>query len=63
MNWFAAPVLISACYHVIVLLAVARRGKSKPTRSAFTPPVSILKPVLGGDAGFYRAIASHATQQ
>ena len=63
VNWLAAPVLLSACYQVIVLLAAARRIKPQRTRSGFAPPVSILKPVHGGEAGFYRAIASHAEQQ
>ena len=63
MNWLAAPVLLSACYHALVLIAAARRRIKRPQPIDFAPPVSILKPVHGGGAGFYQAIASHAEQR
>ncbi len=63
MNWFAAPVLISACYHAIALIAGARRVFARSRRNNFRPPVSILKPIRGADAGFYKAIESHARQR
>lgn len=68
MNWLAAPVLISACYHAVALIAglrrmIARSMIARSGRTGFAPPVSILKPIYGADAGFYNAIASHAKQQ
>src|SRR6185312_5115930 len=61
-------ILLVACGAVYNLLAIAgalafRRPRSK--RSAvpnYRPPLSVLKPVRGRDAGFYEAIRSHATQ-
>ena len=53
------------CGAIYNLLAIAgalrfRRGAAIPN---YRPPVSILKPVRGRDAGFYEAIRSHAAQQ
>ncbi|MDE3195825.1 MAG: bacteriohopanetetrol glucosamine biosynthesis glycosyltransferase HpnI [Acidobacteriota bacterium] len=46
------------CLAVAGSLAFRRRGGI----SAFSPPVSILKPVKGRDPAFYEAIRSHAEQ-
>lgn len=57
--------ILVCCGAIYNLLAIAgalrfRRGAAIPN---FRPPVSILKPVRGRDAGFYEAIRSHATQR
>ncbi len=57
-------VVAVACGAVYNLLAIAgaivfQRRRRIPE---FYPPVSILKPVRGKDAGFYKAILSHAVQ-
>jgi ceramide glucosyltransferase len=57
-------VLLVACGAIYNLLAIAgalafRRRRPVPN---YRPPLSILKPVRGRDAGFYEAIRSHATQ-
>ncbi len=58
------PVILVCCGAIYNLLAIAgafrfRRRKRVPV---YRPPVSILKPVRGRDAGFYDAIRSHAAQ-
>lgn len=58
-------VLLVCCGAVYNLLAIAgalwfRKRFQIPE---FRPPVSILKPVRGKDAGFYQAILSHAVQK
>jgi ceramide glucosyltransferase len=58
-------VILVCCGVVYNLLAIAgalrfRRRSAIPN---YRPPVSILKPVRGRDAGFYEAIRSHAVQQ
>jgi ceramide glucosyltransferase len=57
-------ILLVACGAIYNLLAIAgalafRRRRAVPN---YRPPISILKPVRGRDAGFYEAIRSHATQ-
>jgi len=57
-------ILLVACGAVYNLLAIAgalafRRRRPVPN---YRPPISLLKPVRGRDAGFYEAIRSHATQ-
>lgn len=54
--------LLGACslYYLAALLAAL--FFHAPRRSAFTPPVSILKPVRGLDPDFYACIRSHAAQ-
>ena len=59
------PVILVCCGAVYNLLAIAgalqfRRRKRVPD---YCPPVSILKPVRGRDAGFHDAIRSHAQQR
>lgn len=62
MNVFAAPALAAAAYHAVALFAGIKRSREKNSRSGFTPPVSVLKPVRGTDERFVEAIASHARQ-
>lgn len=50
---------IAAAYQLFAIIACLRFRASKPARPAPHPPVSILKPVRGLDAGFREAIASH----
>ena len=52
----------SSLYNELAILATLlfRRRKKLPD---YQPPVSVLKPIRGRDAGFYEAIRSHAVQQ
>jgi ceramide glucosyltransferase len=61
---FALPALAAAAYYLLAIVSAARwRGLTATPRSgAWTPPISILKPVHGRDPRFYEAILSHATQ-
>jgi ceramide glucosyltransferase len=52
---------IAAGYQLTaVLAALAHLRKREPVASAPLPPISVLKPVRGADAGFDAAIRSHA---
>jgi ceramide glucosyltransferase len=53
----------AALYQLLAIVAVLRHRRQSPTPNPQAPPVSILKPVYGKDAGFYPAIRSHALQQ
>jgi ceramide glucosyltransferase len=53
----------AALYQLLAVAAVLCHRPQPPTPNHQTPPVSILKPVYGRDAGFYEAIRSHALQQ
>src|SRR5689334_14191928 len=63
-------VLCAAClpffYYVLVLYSswrfFRRRPKPVENRSAFTPPLSILKPVRGSDSDAYENFASFCRQ-
>ena len=63
MIWLALPAFGSAAYWLIALYASLRRLREAPPPEAYTPPVSILKPIRGRDEHFYQAILSHAEQQ
>jgi cellulose synthase/poly-beta-1,6-N-acetylglucosamine synthase-like glycosyltransferase len=54
---------IAAAYQMVALFACALhlRHRDPPCCDLF-PPISILKPVLGREEGFYEAIRSHASQ-
>ena len=58
-------VILVCCGAVYNLLAVvgAMRFRRHARIPNYRPPVSILKPVRGRDAGFHEAIVSHAVQQ
>jgi ceramide glucosyltransferase len=58
-------ILLVACGAVYNLLAIAGALRFRRRRPVphYRPPVSVLKPVRGRDAGFYEAIRSHAAQQ
>ncbi|HVT92144.1 MAG TPA: bacteriohopanetetrol glucosamine biosynthesis glycosyltransferase HpnI [Bryobacteraceae bacterium] len=60
----AAVVAVAGGYQLFALAAVLRHlfARSAPEPST-RPPVSILKPIRGLDAGFLEAIRSHATQE
>jgi ceramide glucosyltransferase len=47
---------------VVLISAVSFRLASRKQRAAFTPPVSILKPIKGHDEGLYEAFRSHCRQ-
>ena len=52
----------AACYQILALLAALLHDRASPA-AARPLGVSILKPVHGGEPGFYEAIRSHALQQ
>ena len=58
-------IVLVCCGAIYNLLAVAGalRFRRRIAIPNYRPPVSILKPVRGRDAGFYEAIRSHAIQQ
>jgi ceramide glucosyltransferase len=62
--WFALPALAAAAYYLLAILSAARWRSSTARQNdgAWSPPISILKPVHGHDPRFYEAILSHATQ-
>ena len=64
MTLLAIPALAAGAYYVLALIAAVRweREDSDVASPAYTPPVSILKPVRGRDPGFYACICSHAAQ-
>jgi ceramide glucosyltransferase len=55
--------IAAALYQLIAVLAVLSHTRQQPTANRGSPPVSILKPVYGRDAGFYEAIRTHALQE
>lgn len=55
-------VLCGAIYNLLAIAGACRFRARRPVPH-FRPPVSILKPVRGQDAGFYNAICSHAAQE
>jgi ceramide glucosyltransferase len=62
--WLAIPAIAAAGYYSLAIVAVFwwRRHMTRDDSGAWTPPLSILKPVHGRDPRFYEAILSHATQ-
>lgn len=58
MIFLLALAAIAGLYQVAAIFACLARRQQNPTAPA--PPVSILKPVRGIDAGFRAAIASHS---
>ena len=65
MIWLALPAFAAAAYYSLAIVSAARWRKStaRPDVGAWTPPVSILKPIHGRDPRFYQAIRSHAAQE
>lgn len=70
MSWLAAALaLAAAAYYALALAAAARwssfrlrTSRQAETPAPICPPVSILKPIHGRDAGLYEALRSHASQ-
>ena len=63
--WFLGVAAIPFIYYLIVIYSSWRyfRGAKRPASSpAFTPPVSILKPMRGQDPGAYENFASFCRQ-
>lgn len=62
----AAVAMVAAAYQIIAIAACIRHklsGGGVNSAPGELPPVSVLKPVRGLEAGFYQAIRSHALQQ
>src|SRR5207244_12860546 len=64
----AALALLGVAYYLLCLWSAAsfllarRRSRAVNGEAAFTPPVTILKPVLGADPGAYESFRSHCLQ-
>src|SRR5207302_11286055 len=64
----AALALLGVAYYLLCLWSAAsfllarRRSRIRNGEAAFTPPVTILKPVLGADPGAYERFRSHCLQ-
>ncbi|MGH9720833.1 MAG: bacteriohopanetetrol glucosamine biosynthesis glycosyltransferase HpnI [Bryobacteraceae bacterium] len=64
MRWlWGIPAALAGAYYLVALAAGLARMRRPKRRPAFTPPVSILKPVRGRDPRFQEAIRSHAIQR
>lgn len=59
----AAILVVCGAIYNLLAIAGALRFRKRQALPHYRPPVSILKPVRGRDAGFYDAIRSHAIQQ
>src|SRR5207245_9097990 len=64
----AALALLGVAYYLLCLWSAAtfllarRCSRAVNREAAFTPPVTILKPVLGADPGTYESFRSHCLQ-
>ena len=64
----AALALLGVAYYLLCLWSAAsfllarRRSRAVNGEAAFTPAVTILKPVLGADPGAYESFRSHCLQ-
>jgi ceramide glucosyltransferase len=63
--WLLAGIsAAAAAYQLMALLATVRHFRGGPDAPpAFSPPVSILKPMHGSEPGLYEALRSHAVQE
>jgi len=53
----------AALYQLLAIIAILCHKRQPPAPNPQPPPVSILKPIYGKDAGFYEAIRTHALQR
>jgi ceramide glucosyltransferase len=60
---FAVALVCCGAIYNLLAIAGALRFHTRTKIPNYRPPVSILKPVRGRDAGFYDAILSHALQR
>src|SRR2546429_2043929 len=59
---FLGPVIFAALYSVAAFACAARYGRSRPSRSNCSPPVTILKPLRGNDGQLYENLRSFCLQ-
>ena len=59
---FLGPVIFAALYSVAAFACAARYGRSRPSGSSWSPPVTILKPLRGDDGQLYENLASFCRQ-
>ena len=57
-----ALTLLSSLYWAYALLCTARFGRRRPPAPGWTPPVSVLKPLLSSDAHLYENLRSFCDQ-
>jgi len=65
VRWWALPALASAAYQLLAIAAALRwklAGASAPPPGSRPQPLSVLKPLYGGDDRLYAALRSHACQ-
>ncbi len=62
VRWSSLLLIPAAAYQLLAIIAIIRYAKRRVPKDGFTPPVSVLKPVMGLDPNTYDAFRSQARQ-